>query len=77
MELEDLIAAWVDVDGLDGREYFWNRISEFWRSHLNAGKRIADPCDFPMDVKMLPMWTETSKEFGILLLEQLQQRSQR
>ncbi len=32
-----------NVDGSDGREYFLNRVSEYWRETLNPGKKFQEP----------------------------------
>ena len=63
MDPEDLISATITVNGADGREYFWQKMSEHWRSHMNAGKKTEPPCDFPFPVTDLPIWSEDSKTF--------------
>jgi hypothetical protein len=63
MHLEDLITATISVTGEDGREYLWNKISEHWRNKMNAGKRVESPCDLPYSVKLLRLWSESSKDF--------------
>lgn len=54
MDLE-IAESWINVKGQDGRDYLWNKMSAFWRNEMNAGKRIADPCDFPIPVSQLPL----------------------
>ncbi len=60
---EDYVAAWITVKGEDGREYFWNQVSEYWRSSMNAGKRCHPQSDYPFPVSNLRTWTESSKAF--------------
>lgn len=60
-DLEALMGAFIKVSGSDGREYLWERVSEYWRNEMNSGKRCEPRCDFPAPVSSLKIRSEDAK----------------
>jgi hypothetical protein len=62
-DLEDLIGAFINVDGVDGREYLLDRISEYWRGTLNPGRKFHEPENQHHLISHLRIWNENSRRF--------------
>ena len=63
LDLEDLIGAFISVEGADGREYLLARISQYWRDTLNAGRKFHTPDDINLVISNLRIWNENSRRF--------------